>query len=94
MKGSVLKLPTIKVTQVEDWKPKATLSRDFLLLVSSWIIFFKPLIIALGSFQIFQKFAEIFASQGAPPVSTTLAANNAITFRLFTLKWTCRKKFI
>jgi hypothetical protein len=28
----------------------------------------KPLIITLGSFQIFPKFAEIFASQGAPPV--------------------------
>jgi hypothetical protein len=35
----------------------------------------KPLKIALGSFQIFSKqFAEIFASQGAPPVSTTLVA--------------------
>jgi hypothetical protein len=29
----------------------------------------------LGHFQFFQKFAEIFASQGAPPVSTTPAAN-------------------
>jgi hypothetical protein len=31
--------------------------------------------IALGSFQIFQKFAEKFASQSAPPVSTTLVAH-------------------
>jgi hypothetical protein len=31
--------------------------------------------ITLGSFRIFQKFAEIFASQGAPPVSTTPVAN-------------------
>ncbi len=31
----------------------------------------KPLKITLGSFQIFLKFAEIFASQGAPPVSMT-----------------------
>jgi hypothetical protein len=30
---------------------------------------------ALGSFQIFRKFEEKFASQGAPPVSTTLSAN-------------------
>ncbi len=35
----------------------------------------KPLIITLRSFQIFLKFAEIFTSQGAPPVSTTLVAN-------------------
>ncbi len=35
----------------------------------------KPLNISLGSFQIFRKFAEIFASQGVPPVSTTLAVN-------------------
>jgi hypothetical protein len=35
----------------------------------------KPLIITLGSFRIFRKFAEIFASQGAPPVSTTSVAN-------------------
>jgi hypothetical protein len=31
--------------------------------------------IPLGQFQIFQKCAEIFASQGAPPVSTKLVAN-------------------
>ncbi len=31
----------------------------------------KPLIILLGPFIIFRKFAEIFAAQGAPPVSFT-----------------------
>jgi hypothetical protein len=31
----------------------------------------------LGSFQLFQTFTEIFASQGAPPVSTTPVANFA-----------------
>ncbi len=31
----------------------------------------KPMKSACGSIQIFQTFAEIFASQGAPPVSTT-----------------------
>jgi hypothetical protein len=30
-----------------------------------------------GSFEFFRKFAEIFTSQGAPPVSTTPAANFA-----------------
>jgi hypothetical protein len=35
----------------------------------------KPLIITLGSFQIFLKFAEIFASQSAPSVSTTPVVN-------------------
>ncbi len=33
----------------------------------------KPLKIILRSFQIFSKFAVVFASQGAPPVSTTKA---------------------
>ncbi len=33
----------------------------------------KPLKVTLGSFRIFQKFAEIFTSQGAPLVSTTPA---------------------
>ncbi len=34
-----------------------------------------PLKITLGSFSYFLKFPEIFASQGAQPVSTTWAAN-------------------
>jgi hypothetical protein len=40
----------------------------------------KPLILTLGSFRIFRKFAKIYASQGAPPVSTTPAANFATSF--------------
>ncbi len=59
-----------------EQKFKWTVPRDYLLLVffreSS---FPKPLIIALGSFNFFLKFAEIFAIQGALPVSTTPAAN-------------------
>jgi hypothetical protein len=37
----------------------------------------KPLKITLGHFKFFRKFAEIFASQSAPPVSTTPVANFA-----------------
>ncbi len=44
----------------------------------------KPLKITLESFQIFRKFVEIFISKGAPPVSTTLAANFATGYR-----WCC-----
>ncbi len=53
-----------------------TVSRDFLLLV-----FFhdsvspQPQSVPLGPCWIFRKFAEIFASQGAPPVSTTPVEN-------------------
>jgi hypothetical protein len=54
---------------------KGTESRDFLLQVFFHESPFpKPLKIMLGSFRIFRKFAEIFASQGAPPVSTTPVA--------------------
>jgi hypothetical protein len=35
----------------------------------------KPLKITIGSFPVFFKFAEIFASQGTPLVSTTKEAN-------------------
>jgi hypothetical protein len=34
-----------------------------------------PRVFHLDRFEFFRKFAEIFASQGAPPVSTTLVAN-------------------
>ncbi len=73
---------------------KGTLSRDFLLLVFCHeSVSPKPLNIPLGPFQIFWKFAEIFAAQGWPPVSTTpvanlppvattLVANNGINIRL------------
>jgi hypothetical protein len=37
----------------------------------------KPLKITSGPFKFFRKFTEIFASQGAPLVSTTPAANFA-----------------
>ncbi len=56
---------------------KETVSRDFLLQV-----FFhescspKPLKLTLGSIQIFRKLVEIFASHGAPLVSTTPVLNN------------------
>jgi hypothetical protein len=39
----------------------------------------KPLITPLGPFKIFfRKFTEIFAAQGAPPVSLTPVANEKI----------------
>jgi hypothetical protein len=53
------------------------------------IIFFhksnspKPMKITLASFRIFLKICG-FASQGAPPVSTTPAANNGNNIRLLT----------
>jgi hypothetical protein len=34
----------------------------------------------LGHFEFFRKFAEIFASKGAPPVSTTPVANFATSY--------------
>jgi hypothetical protein len=40
----------------------------------------QPRSIPLGLFRIFRKFVEIFARQGAPPVSTTPAANFATNF--------------
>ncbi len=40
----------------------------------------QPQSIQLGPFQIFRKFLEIFARQGAPPVSTTPEANFATIF--------------
>jgi len=55
---------------------KGTVSRDFRLLVffvdqfppSIWVYHY-------GNFEFFRKFAEIFAAQGTPPVSTTPVAN-------------------
>jgi hypothetical protein len=55
---------------------KGTVSRDFLLLVFFMNQFPpSPRVLHLDRFEFFQKFAEIFASQGAPPVSTTPVAN-------------------
>ncbi len=55
---------------------KGTVSRDFLLLVF-FMNQFPPIprVLHLDRFEFFRKFAEIFASQGAPPVSTTPVAN-------------------
>jgi hypothetical protein len=56
-------------------------SRDFLILV-----FFinqfppSPRVFPLDRFKFFRKFAEIFASQGAPPVSATPVANFSTIF--------------
>ncbi len=55
---------------------KGTVSRDFLLLVFFMNQFPRsPRVFQLDSFEFFRKFAEIFASQGAPPVSTTPVTN-------------------
>jgi hypothetical protein len=55
---------------------KGTVSRDFLLLVFFMNQFPpSPRVFHLDRFKFFRKFAEIFASQGAPPVSTTPVAN-------------------
>jgi hypothetical protein len=51
-------------------------SRDFLLLVFFMNQFPpRPRVFHLDRFEFFRKSAEIFASQGAPPVSTTPVAN-------------------
>jgi hypothetical protein len=55
---------------------KGTVSRDFLLLVFFMNLFpSSPRVFHLDRFEFFPKFAEIFVSQGAPPVSTTPVAN-------------------
>jgi hypothetical protein len=55
---------------------KGTVSRDFLLLVLFMNQFPpSPRVFHLDRFKFFRIFAEIFASQGAPPVSTTPVAN-------------------
>ncbi len=52
------------------------MSQDFLLLVFFMNQFPPhPRVLHLDRFEFFGKFAEIFASQGTPPVSTTPAAN-------------------
>jgi len=57
-------------------KLKGTVSRDFLLLVFFMNQFPpSPRVLHLDRFEFFRKFAEIFANQGAPPVSTTPVAN-------------------
>ncbi len=56
---------------------KGTVSRDFLLLNQFPP---SPRVFHLDRFEFFRKFAEIFASQGAPPVSTTPVANFSTIF--------------
>jgi hypothetical protein len=61
---------------------KGAVSRDFLFLVF-FMNQFPPSpmqSLPLRPFRIFSKIAEIFASQGAPPVSTTPAANFSTIF--------------
>ncbi len=76
------------------------MSRDFLLLVFFSRISFPqaPDYTIRAGFKFFQKFAEIFAAQGLPPVSTTPVANgknlqpeNCLHLRVVKLAY--RKKF-
>jgi hypothetical protein len=70
-----------KINHPELLSLKGTVSRDFLLLV-----FFvnqfppSPRVFHLDHFKFFQKFAEKFASQGAPLVSATPVANFSTIF--------------
>ncbi len=76
-----LRLAWMNVTWRQRWPwPstlfKGTVLRDFLLLVFFMNQFPpSPRVFHLDRFKFFRKFAEIFASQGAPPVSTTTVAN-------------------
>ena len=64
-----------------SWALKGTVSRDFLLLVFFMNQFPpRPRVLHLDRFEFFRKFAEIFASQGAPPVSATPVANFSTIF--------------
>ncbi len=57
------------------------MSRDFLLLVFFMNQFPpSPRVLHLDRFKFFRKFAEIFASQGVPPVSATPVANFSTIF--------------
>jgi hypothetical protein len=50
-------------------------SRDFFILFFHKSFSPKPWKITSGSFRFFSKIGDIFASQGAPPVSTTSVAD-------------------
>ncbi len=54
---------------------KGTVSRDFSLLVFFINQFSPSPRVSQDRFEFFRKFAEIFAAQGLPPVSTTPVAN-------------------
>jgi hypothetical protein len=71
-------------SDLKVWKPQAylpirglkgTVPRDFRLQVFYESVSPKPLIIPLGRFEFFRKYAQIYAAQGAPPVSLTPLAN-------------------
>jgi hypothetical protein len=65
-----------KFVPIQTHLIKGTVSRDFLLLVFFMNQFPPyPRVFHSDRFEFFRKFAEIFASQGAPPVSTTPVAN-------------------
>jgi hypothetical protein len=60
---------------------KGTVSQDFLLLVFLMNqLPPSPRVLRYDRFEFFRKFAEIIASQGAPLVSTTPAANFSTNF--------------
>ncbi len=65
-------IPTV-TAKLNNRSFKGTVSRDFLLLVFFMNQFsHSPRVFHLDRFEFFRKFADIFASQGAPSVSTTL----------------------
>ncbi len=69
------------IYMTERGKLKGTVSRDFLLLVFSMNQFPpSPRVFHLDRFKFFRNFAEIFASQGAPPVSAAPVANFSSIF--------------
>jgi hypothetical protein len=68
------KIPATNITRLGPFK--GTVSRDFLLLVFFMNQFPpSPIVSHQDRFEFFRKFAEIFASKGAPPVSMTPVAN-------------------
>jgi hypothetical protein len=84
MSGNTARRPQRKI--FKDVVIKETVSRDFLLLVFFMGQFpLGPRVSHKDRFKFFRKFAEIFASQGAPPVSTTPVAKYGKHIRLQTL---------
>ncbi len=70
---------------------KGTVSRDFLLLVLFMNQFPpSPWVYHSGCYTFFRKFAEIFAAQGWPPVSTTPVANQRLRRQTMGLISGCR----
>ncbi len=67
-------MPSVNIKMFEF---KGKVSQDFCFWFFHESVSPQPQSIPIGPFRIFQKFAEIFASQGAPPVSRTTAAKFA-----------------